>query len=105
MNVPTEIDRVSRYGQQLEALLEQKEIRLSSDRDMLLIGHWSLLLDYHVAIVTLLRKEIYGGAFALGRPVVEAWVRAHVVMMGSDEVVLQIKTTLTKSNSIASARR
>jgi hypothetical protein len=57
MNVQAEIDRVSRYGQQLEALLAPKKFPISSDRDALLIGYLSLLLDYHTAIVTLLPKE------------------------------------------------
>jgi hypothetical protein len=91
MNVKTEIDRVSRYGQQLEQLFAQREFRISGDRDMLIVGYWSLLLDYHVAVVTLLAKELYGAAFALMRPIVEAWVRVHVVKMGSDAVMRQIK--------------
>ena len=91
MNVQSEIDRVSRYGQQLEALLAQKKFPISGDRDALIVGYWSLLLDYHTAIVMLLPKELYGAAFALMRPIVEAWVRVHVVKMGSDDTVLEIK--------------
>jgi hypothetical protein len=91
MNVQEEIARVSSYAQQLEEFLGKKEFRLSGDRDALIVGYWSLLLDYHSAIVTLLPKELYGAAFALMRPVIEAWVRVHVVKMGSDKTVLQIK--------------
>jgi hypothetical protein len=91
MNVQTELARVSRYGQQLEALLAPKKFEIACDRDTLLIGYWSLLLDFRRAILTLLPLELYGAAFALTRPVVEAWVRAHVVMMGSDVIVRQIK--------------
>jgi hypothetical protein len=50
-----------------------------------------LLLDYHAAIVTLLAQELHGAAFALMRPIIEAWVRIHVAKMGSDEEVLAIK--------------
>lgn len=91
MNVQEEIDRVARYGQRLQDLLDGKELELSGDRDALLIAHWNLLLDYHVAIVTLLAQELHGAAFALMRPIIEAWVRIHVAKMGSDEEVLAIK--------------
>lgn len=91
MNVRQEISRVSQYGQELEKLFVKKQFKLSGERDLLIVGYWSLLLDYHVAIVTLLPKELYGAAFALMRPIVEAWVRVHVVKMGSDAVVRQIK--------------
>ncbi len=98
MNVPEEIDRVSRYGKQLEALLDGKELQLSGDRDALIVGYWSLLLDYHTAIVTLLPKELYGAAFALLRPIVEAWVRVHVAKMGADETMLQLKNDAYRVN-------
>jgi len=84
MNVQDEIARVTRCGQQLEALLDEKVLKLSSDRDWLIIAYRSLLLDYHTAIVTLLPKELYDAAFALLRPIVEAWVRIHIAMIGSD---------------------
>jgi hypothetical protein len=96
MNVQEEIARVSSYGKQLEELLAKKEFRLSGERDALILGYWSLLLDYHAAIMTLLPKELYGAAFALLRPIVEAWVRVHVAKMGSDETVLQIKNDTYK---------
>lgn len=96
MNVQGEIDRVSRYGQQLEQLFTKKQFKLSGDRDMLIVAYWSLLLDYHLAVVTLLPKKLYGAAFALMRPIVEAWVRVHVVKMGSDAIVSQIKNDTYK---------
>jgi hypothetical protein len=49
MSVQEEIDRVARYGQRLQDLLDGEELELSGDRDALLIAHWILLLDYHVA--------------------------------------------------------
>jgi hypothetical protein len=41
--------------------------------------------------VTLLPLELYGAAFALQRPTIEAWVRVHVVKTASDETLLRIK--------------
>lgn len=38
MIVHEEIGRVARYGQQLEALLDGKMLKLSGDRDALIIG-------------------------------------------------------------------
>jgi hypothetical protein len=72
-------------------LLDGKELELSDDRGALLIAHWNLLLDYHAAIVTLLTQELHGAAFALMRPIIEAWVRIHVTKMGSDDDVHAIK--------------
>ena len=57
MIVREEIDRAARYGQRIEALLDQKELRLPGDRDGLIVGYWNLLLDYHTATVTLLPLE------------------------------------------------
>jgi len=91
MNVREEIARASRYGRQLETMLDGKEVTATSDRDLLIIGYRSLLLDYHTSIVTLLEQELYGGAFALVRPTVEGWVRIHIAKMGTDETVLQLK--------------
>lgn len=91
MNVQEEITRAARYGHQLETMLDGKEVTASTDRDLLIIGYRNLSLDYHSAIVMLLEKEIYGAAFALLRPAVEAWVRIHVAKMGTDETVLQLK--------------
>ena len=91
MKVQDEIERSRRYGQQLEELLVKKQVRFSGDRDGLLMGYWALLLDYHAATLTLLSQEFFGAAFALMRPIVEALVRAHIVLCGSAEEVLRIK--------------
>jgi len=98
MKVPEEIARVSRYGEQLEALLAKREFRLSGDRDALILGYLSLLLDYYTAIVTLLPNELYGAAFALMRPIIEAWVRIHFAKMGSDKTVLPLKNDTYRVN-------
>jgi hypothetical protein len=94
MTVQEEIDRSTEFGQKLEDLVVSKEfVKLSEtgDRDKLLLAHWSLALDYDKSVLALMQKQFYGGAFALLRPLVEAEIRAHVVLMGSDEIVTKIK--------------
>jgi hypothetical protein len=94
VTVQQEIDRSSEFGQRLEDLIVSKgAITLSpGDADKLLIAHWSLAMDYDKGILALMRLQFYGGAFALLRPLVEAEVRAHVVLMGSTTDLSKIKS-------------
>lgn len=91
MNVQNEIDRAFQFGRQLEELVVHRGQCSSVDRDVLLIGYWALLFDFHKGILTLLSSKLFGGAFALVRPVVEALVRAHLVLMGSQEDILKLQ--------------
>src|SRR2546425_8558353 len=94
MTVQEEIDRASVFGQRLEDLVVNKgsiTLGQTGARDKLLLAHWSLALDYGKSILALARHQFYGGAFALLRSLVEAQVRAHVVLMGSDDDVARIK--------------
>ncbi len=94
MTVQEEIDRSSAFGQKLEDLIVKRgsvTLGQAGDRDRLLLAHWSLVVDYDKGILALMRHQFYGSAFALLRPVVEALVRAHVVLMGSDDDVNRIK--------------
>jgi hypothetical protein len=93
MTVQEEIDRSSVFGQKLEDLVVSKgSVTLQAGaRDKLLLAHWSLALDLDKSILTLMQNKFYGGAFALLRPIVEAEVRAHVVLMGSDDDVTKIR--------------
>lgn len=45
-----------------------------------------------------MRSKFYGGAFALLRPLIEAEVRAHVVLMGSNDDVVEIKNDTYRTN-------
>ena len=94
VNVKKEIDRATEFGQRLEDLMVNKGSVTkgeAGDRDKLPLAHWSLAFDYNKCILTLMRPKFYGGAFALLRPLVEDEVRAHVVLMGSDDDVSEIK--------------
>ena len=63
----------------------------TGDRNVLLIAYCSLMFDYHKGILSLLRSELCGAVFALVRPVVEANVRAHVALKGSEEDLQRIQ--------------
>ena len=94
MTVQEEIERASTFGQQLEDIILKKgsvTLGHAGDRDKLLLAYWSLVLDLDKSILALMRNKFYGGAFALLRPVVEAQIRAHVVLMSADDVVARIK--------------
>ncbi len=91
MSVQKEIDSARQLGEQLEDLVVRRGQCPDEDRNILLIGYWALVFDYHKGILALLSNDLCGGAFALVRPVVEALVRSHLVLMGSDEDVRRIR--------------
>ena len=94
MTVQEEIDRASEFGQRLEDLVVSKgsvTLGQAGDREKLLLAYWSLVFDYDKGILALMREKFHGGAFALLRPIIEAEVRAHIVLVGSDEDVTKIK--------------
>ncbi len=101
VNVEKEIDRATEFGQRLEDLMVNKGSVTkgeAGDRDKLLLAHWSLAFDYNKCILPLMRPKFYSGAFALLRPLVEVEVRAHVVLMGSDDDVSEIKNDTYRTN-------
>ena len=79
--VEEHIEQASAFGQRLE--------RQSPVRDQQFLT---------VRILALVRNKFYGGAFALLRPVVEAEVHAHVVLMASEEIAASIKDDTYKTN-------
>src|SRR5689334_12103658 len=86
LNVDAEIERATKFGQALDDIVFDKgpiTIGEKPDRDHLLLAYWTLTSDYDKSILSLMRNKYYGGAFALLRPLIEALVRAHVVLMGS----------------------
>jgi hypothetical protein len=94
-NIEAEINRTARLGTQLEHLVfnkskEGKMVAIDKDDD-LLMGYWSLVFDLGKGIGCLLHHEFYSAAFALFRPMVEALVRAGVVLAGAPEDVQKIR--------------
>lgn len=49
-------------------------------------------------MLCLLSNKFYGSAFALVRPIVEAAVRAHVVIMGSEEDLRRLRNDEYRTN-------
>lgn len=80
----TEIDRAAEFRQRLEHLVSRRRLPPSADRDVLLMGYWSLILDYHKGMQTLLMGGLTGSAFALVQPIVEALIRSHTVARASE---------------------
>ncbi len=91
MNIRQEIDRAANFGEKLEDLVVARKQCTADHRNKLLIGYWSLIFDYNKGILSLVANEFYGSAFALLRPTLEALVRSHVVLMGSDDIVKKIR--------------
>jgi hypothetical protein len=83
LSIQTEIDSARLLGEQLEELVVKREQCPDDDRNILLLGYWALLFDFHKAILRLIPGALCGSAFALMRPSMEALVRAHVAVRGS----------------------
>lgn len=96
--VQKEIDSSRKFGEQLENIVVSKHQFPTGDANVLLIAYWALMFDYHKGILSLLQSEFFGAAFALVRPVVEAVVRAHVTLMGSEQDLASIQKDEYKVN-------
>lgn len=90
-SIRNEIARASELGDQLEELVYRGGDVPADDCNVLLLGYLALLFDYHRGIMQLLSSRSYGSAFALVRSVVEALVRAHLVVRGLDDDVRAIR--------------
>jgi hypothetical protein len=101
-NLKHEIDRHARFGQRLENLTYHAakggKIVYHTKRDDLFVSYWSLVFSHSKGIVCLAANELYAPAFALMRPLVEAVVREHIALVGSDDEVKKIRTDRFKVN-------
>lgn len=91
MSVQTELESARRFGAQLEELVVRRGQFPDDDRNILLMGYWALIFDYHKGILSLISNGSCGSAFALVRPVVEALVRSHVAVKGSTDDVQRLQ--------------
>jgi hypothetical protein len=95
VDIEHEINRAAILGTRLEHLVynkakEGKLIVADKDAD-LIIGYWSLIFDLCKGPGCLLHNKFYSPAFALLRPIMEALVRACVVLVGTPEDVTRIR--------------
>ena len=98
--IQQEIERANRFGDEIENLVVARGECPTGDRNTLLIAYWSLAFDHHRGVLCLLSNKFYGSAFALVRPLVEATVRAHVVIMGSEEDLRKLRNDEYRTNFV-----
>jgi len=82
--IENEIKRANEVGDRIEDLVIAGGQCPTGDRNTPLMAYWSLAFDFHRGILCLVSHRFYGAAFALVRPIIEAVVRAHVVIMSSE---------------------
>jgi hypothetical protein len=95
------LDRATDFCQRLQDLIVNKGAFTIKDQDgpdWLSMAHWSLVMDYQKSILVLVLRKYYGGAFALLRLIIEAQLRAFVVVVGSDEDRARIMADKYKIN-------
>jgi hypothetical protein len=101
MNIPSEIQRASELGQKFEDMVVARKQVPAGLRERLVLGYWALIFDYHKGVMVLLKQDYPGGAFAMVRVIVEALLRTHLVIMGSDELVEKIRNDSFRMNLTA----
>jgi hypothetical protein len=101
MSIQTEIQRASELGQKLEDMIVARKQVPAGLRERLVLGYWALIFDYHKGIMELLKRDYPGGAFAMVRVIVEALLRTHLVIMGSDELVERVRNDSFRMNLTA----
>jgi hypothetical protein len=85
-----EIELATKFGTKAEELVLEKGQCPMGKRETPLMGYWSLAMEFHKAILSLIADKFCGAAFALERPLIEATVRAHLVISGSDGTLKKI---------------
>ena len=98
--VSNEIKKANKFSDQVEDLIIAKGQCPTGERNTLLMAYWSLTFEFHRCILCLIDHQFFSGAFALVRPIVETVIRAHVVIMGSDEDVRKLGRDEYKTNFV-----
>jgi hypothetical protein len=84
MNIQDQIVRSEHLSVSLEHLLIEKSYTIRNNRDGVCLLYWSLIFEHHQGILLLLRTKHYAPAFALMRPIAEAFLRLQLVMHGTE---------------------
>src|ERR1700722_16726556 len=95
--IQKELNSAQKFGESLENIVVNKSYT-DGERDTLLLGYWELVSDFHRGIHALVSAEFFASSFALVRPVVECFVRAHVTLMGSEDDVKKLRDDTYKVN-------
>lgn len=98
MSVKTELDSATRLGVELEELVVRRGQWPADDRNILLMGYWALIFDYHKGILSLIPNGFFGSAFALVRPVMEVLIRSHVAVKGSADDIKSLQGDAYRTN-------
>lgn len=98
MSIEQAIEKANALGDQIQDLVVQRGQCPTSDRNNLLMAYWSLAFEFHRGILCLVSHKFYGAAFALARPLVEATIRAHVVIAGSSEDIERLRRDEYRTN-------
>lgn len=93
-----EIRLANEFANKIEDLVLARKQAPTGDRKTLLMAYWSLAFEFHRGILSLIEHNFNGAAFALVRPIIETVVRAHVVLMCSDEVLQQLHDDRYRTN-------
>jgi len=89
--IEKELIRVGDFTEKLVGLLGEKQFETKTDRDGLCLLHWALIVEHQRGIILLLHHGICAPAFALIRPITEAFLRLNIVMLGTDKEVESIR--------------
>jgi len=90
-SIEQQIRLADNYSAQLERLLFNKSIPINTNRDELCMLYWSLIFDHHRGILLLLQTKRYAPAFALVRPITEAFFRLYVAIHGTEPQLEALK--------------
>lgn len=89
--IQKEIAAAHKLRNDLEAMVYKRGECKPDERGIQLLAYWSLILDLHCAVLSLLSQGLFGAAFALVRCVVEINIRSHMVLFCSPDELLKIQ--------------
>ncbi len=78
----SEISLIIEKGKKLKQTIEEMVTKYNypqGDKNLILIGYHSILVEHHDSIHLLIQNQLYGSAFALVRALYESLYRAHWV--------------------------
>jgi hypothetical protein len=96
--IDEEIQKANEFGDRIEDLVIAKGQCPNGDRSTPLMAYWSLTFEFQRAILCLIANKFYGAACALVRPIIEAVVRAHVVIMADQKTLEQLRKDEYRTN-------